>query len=265
VSPAWPWRRRNRRVPVDGKLWRELLASRAVLARLPDAEAELLRDRVGAFLAGKTLEGVRGLQLDEAMRLRIAAWACLPVLRLGVEWYDDWHNFFVSPSGFSDRRWRPEAGGVVTEWDDDLAGEVLELGPVVLSWDDVLDAGTGSGYNVVIHEMAHKLDARDGRLDGAPPLPREARGPWCEAFGEAWEDLCRRADRLERRGRLGRGGPGRGHGRLPLDDYACESPEEFFAVACENFFERPLGLKAAYPAVYGCLAGFFRLDPANWI
>lgn len=263
----WPWRRRERRVEIDPRLWDDLLQSRPALSRLPPAERDSLKELVSAFLGRKYQEGVQGLELDEAMKLRVAAWACLPILRLGIDWYDDWNNIFVSPSGFSDRRWRPEAGGVITEWDDDLAGEVLELGPVVLSWDDVLEAGSGSGYNVVIHEMAHKLDARNGELDGAPPLPREAREAWRTTFRAAWEDLCRQADRLERRGRLRAGGtrPGRGHGRLPLDDYACESPEEFFAVACENFFDRPLGLKAAYPGVYDCLAAFFRLDPALWI
>ena len=270
----WPgiFRRRPKpfaAAPADDGLWEGLLASGPVLRRLPPAEAAVRRGLCGEFLAAKDREGVRGRVLEPAMALRVAAWACLPLLRLGIDWYDDWNNLFISPAGFTDTRQRWEAGGAVTEWEDDLAGEVLELGPVVLSWDDVLEAGSGSGYNVVIHEMAHKLDARDGELDGAPPLPRGMREAWQTTFRGAWEEFSRQVDQWERRGRLGaaRGAarPGRGHVRLSLDDYAADSPEEFFAVCCEHFFDRPLGLKSAWPAVYDCLAGFFRLDPASWI
>ena len=256
----WTGRQAGRPVAVDEVLWQELLASRLILGRLPPAEQVTLRRLCGEFLATKYIEGVRGLGLTPSMELSIAAWACLPLLQLGLAWYDDWHNLFVCPGGFTDTRRRYEAGGAITEWEDDLAGQVLELGPVVLSWDDVDQAGSGGGYNVVIHEMAHKLDARNGDLDGAPPLPLDQQARWRQTFGAAWEDFGRQVARQKRRGRIGRG-----HLRLPMDDYAADSPAEFFAVACENFFERPLGLRLAYPAVYDCLADFFRLDPALWI
>ena len=258
------WRKLFQKAPkrfgqalADDAVWGDLLSACPVLRRLPGADLAALRQLATDFLSSKDLEGVQGLALQAGMAARVAVWACLPVLRLGLSWYDDWNNLFICPGGFSDTRRRYEPGGAITEWEDELAGEVLELGPVVLSWKDVLQAGTGSGYNVVIHEMAHKLDARNGELDGAPPLPAEAQAAWRSAFRSAWEELCRMAAHPRR--------PGHGRQRLPMDDYACESPEEFFAVACENFFERPLGLKAAWPVVYDCMVNYFRLDPAAWI
>ncbi len=45
---------------------------------------------------------------------------------------------------------------------------------------------------------------------------------------------------------------------LPLDPYALEAPEEFFAVATECFFERPDHLEAVFPEVYRQLKAFYR-------
>ncbi len=233
---------------IDDAEWQSLIESRVVLRRLPLAEQTLLRDLTARFLGTKYLEAVQGLELRPVMSLAIATWACLPILGLGLKFYRDWHNLFISPGGFVDRQWKAEAGGVITEWNDELSGEVLELGPVVLSWSDVSEAGSGHGYNVVIHEMAHKLD---GLVFGV-----EARR---QLIHQAWEDFGRLAARQERRRSI------RGvHKHLPLDDYAASSPEEFFAVATENFFERPLGLRVALPAVYDCLKDCFKLDPALW-
>ena len=51
---------------------------------------------------------------------------------------------------------------VVHEGEEERAGEAMAGGPVVLSWRDVLDSGWGAGFNVVAHEVAHKLDMRNG-------------------------------------------------------------------------------------------------------
>jgi len=139
---------------------------------------------------------------------------------------------------------------------------VLQLGPVVLSWEDVKDAGQGRGYNVVIHEMAHKLDARNGEMDGSPPLSPENREAWRAAFTHAYNDFCNQVKKASH----GRAENERQRfARLPLDDYAAESPVEFFAVVCEAFFERPLRLRKEWPAVYACLVDFFKSDPAEWV
>jgi Mlc titration factor MtfA (ptsG expression regulator) len=112
-------------------------------------------------------------------------------------------------------------------------------------------SGWGDGYNVVIHEAAHRLDLLDGRNNGRPRLHEGVSpGEWYEGFAGAYEDFRKRAEA----GRRGR--------RLRIDDYAAENDAEFFAVACEYFFEQPRILKEEYPQVYRLLGAFFRQDPA---
>jgi Uncharacterized protein conserved in bacteria len=106
--------------------------------------------------------------------------------------------------------------------------------------------------------MAHKLDGRDGNFDGCPPLHRDMDyGAWRSAFAAAYEDLRSKLERpAAKRGRVSRAKRG-----SRIDSYAAESPDEFFAVACEYFYERPALLRSEYPEVYRQLSLFFRRDP----
>ena len=128
-----------------------------------------------------------------------------------------------------------------------LIGEAWERGPVILSWADILDTLDEPGLNVVIHEMAHKLDMLTGEVNGLPPLhPGMKIEDWSRAFNAAYEQLCRDADR---------GRP------TALDPYAAESPGEFFAVISEAFFETPGRVAETWPAVYEQLRMFYRQNP----
>jgi len=150
----------------------------------------------------------------------------------------------VYPGDFRVRREQTDEHGVVHEWDDELAGEAMPGGPVVLSWDATAN---DSEINVVIHEFAHKLDMLNGDADGLPPLhPGMDRAAWTAAFKQAYEGFC---DALER-------------GKDTwLDPYAAEHPSEFFAVISEAFFEQPAETKQRYPDVYDQLRLFYRQDP----
>ena len=128
----------------------------------------------------------------------------------------------------------------------------MELGPVILSYRDVEDSGWGDGYNVVIHEMAHKLDHRSGDYDGCPPLHKGmSYEDWGRAFTEAYEDMRSKVRRLGKRAEK----------TLAIDPYAATDPAEFFAVCSEYFFEAPKVLKKEYPGVYGQLCLFYRQEP----
>jgi Mlc titration factor MtfA (ptsG expression regulator) len=48
----------------------------------------------------------------------------------------------------------------------------------------------------------------------------------------------------------------------PLRDYGATDPGEFFAVATEVFFDRPLELEWAKPDLHRVLRDFYRQDPA---
>ena len=243
------WRRERilGQVAIDPATWAHLMAELAVFAGLDANERGRLRDLASLFLYEKRVEPLEGLVLDDAMRAGLAAFACLPVLNLGLEAYRGWHTVLVYPGGFLARHAYTDEHGLAHEEARPLAGEAWEGGPVVLSWDDVESSLALDGYNVVLHEFCHKLDMSNGEANGMPPLPQHmSREAWTAAFTAAYEALCRDVDA--------------GHEGV-LDVYAAESPAEFFAVACESFFERPLALKLGMPAVYEQLRQYFRQDP----
>ena len=236
------WRRKRvlRRHQIDDALWRRATGALRFLPKTPR-----LRQLALLFLAEKQFAGAHGLELTDAMRVSIAAQACLPVLELGLDWYAGFTGIVVYPGDFRVRRIETDEHGVVHEWDDELAGEAMPGGPVVLSWDA---AAHDPHMNVVIHEFAHKLDMLSGAADGLPPLHvGMSREAWLAAFKQAYEGFC---DALER-------------GRETwLDPYAAEHPSEFFAVISEAFFKDPAETRRRYPDVFAQLKLFYRQDPS---
>jgi MtfA peptidase len=237
------WRRRRvlRRHTIADALWRRATVGLPFIPATPR-----LRELALLFLAEKEFVGAHGVEVTEVMRVAIAAQACLLVLELGLDWYRGWHGIVVYPGDFRVRRREVDEAGVVHEWVDDLAGEAMPGGPVVISWDA---AAHDRHMNVVIHEFAHKLDMLNGAADGLPPLhPGMNLHAWTQAFTEAYDGFC---DALDR-------------GRDTwLDPYAAEHPSEFFAVVSEAFFEDPVETRRRYPDVYAQLKLFYRQDPVR--
>jgi Mlc titration factor MtfA (ptsG expression regulator) len=228
----------HKRVP--DALWQQTLSDFPFLGQLAEHELSRLSELTSLFLADKEFHGAQGLEITDAMAVAIAAQACLPVLHLGqgsqaLSWYGDFVGIVVHPGEVVARRESIDEDGVVHHYSEVLAGEAMEAGPVMLSWQDVAGACSERGYNVVIHEFVHKLDLRDGLADGCPPLSagfmgatnaRQARQVWLNRLQSAYEDFRERVIRSERFG-----------GEPPwLDPYGAESTDEFFAVASEAYF-----------------------------
>lgn len=119
----------------------------------------------------------------------LAATCCLPLLEIGAAGWRGWSQLIVYPDAFRVQRTHMDAAGVMHAWDDTLIGEAWEQGPLIVSWADVqadLD-DPQAGFNVIVHEMTHKLDALDGALDGSPPLPRSAQRTWARDFQHAYD------------------------------------------------------------------------------
>jgi Mlc titration factor MtfA (ptsG expression regulator) len=251
-SPLGILRDRRRRrlleqVPLPDPVWTGAVAELPVFDGLTEAELARLRRLATLFCREKIFEPAGGMALDDFHRARIAALACLPILSLDLDWYDGWRTVIVYPGQFIRPRSEFDNIGVMHEWEDILTGEAWERGPVVLSWADIEHSGWCEGYNVVIHEMAHKLDMLNGNPDGFPPLHRGMdRRAWTARFSAAFADLNTRVERNE---------------HTAIDPYAAEAPGEFFAVLSEYFFEQPAVVKRAYPEVYDSLARFYRRDP----
>ncbi len=233
---------------IDDALWRGMRA-RVLWFNALDAERDVrLRALSARFLHGKTITPVAGLALDEEQRLLLAALCCLPLLEFGNEGLHGWSQLIVYPDAFRVNRSHTDAAGVLHQWDDELVGEAWESGPVILSWADVLAdiAKPDAGFCVVVHEIAHKLDALDGMLDGTPPLPRDWQRDWARDFQSAYDALA--ADVA-------------GGREPPIDGYAAEAPEEFFAVCSEYHFSDPRTLRIAMPLVAAHLERFYGPPP----
>jgi len=251
---SWLKRRRDARTlatrAIPDALWQLTLARFPFLAHRSAGDVDRLRDMSTLFLAEKEFSGAHGLQIDDDMAAAIAAQACLPVLELGLAWYDGFVGIVVHADGAIAQREFTDDDGVVHEYEEELSGEAMHGGPVMLSWRDVAEAGESAeyGYNVVIHEFAHVLDMRDGLADGVPPLPdRAAREQWLRVLETEFDAFCDRVDNEE---------------DTLLDPYAAEAIEEFFAVACEVFFVAPHDLRSQHAPLYELLRGFFKQDPA---
>jgi Mlc titration factor MtfA (ptsG expression regulator) len=230
---------------------------------LPPADDGRLRALASRFLATKQFSATHDLEITPFMHVQVAAQAVILVLELGLEWYEGWSDIIVYPGQFVPEREFVDENGIVHVVNDPLAGEAWLGGPVILSYEDVALAGDEearvAGYNVVIHEFAHKLDMLNGEPNGFPPLHKGmALAAWKGAFAPAYEDFCRRVDDADAKADSDGGAA---LDALPIDPYASQSPSEFFAVASEAFFETPERLQPAYPAVYGQLREFYRQDP----
>lgn len=209
-----------------------------------------LRELAARFLHEKTITPLAGLVLTDAQRVLLAAVCCLPLLEFGPAGLRGWSQLLVYPDAFRVRRSHVDAAGVMHEWDDELIGEAWDQGPLILSWADVQSdlREPDAGYCVAVHEMAHKLDALDGTLDGTPPLPSQWLRHWAQDFQRAFDAFQAQVD-------AGR--------ETAIDPYAAEAPEEFFAVASEYHFSAPSLLRRQMPEVAAHLARFYGPSPLS--
>jgi Mlc titration factor MtfA (ptsG expression regulator) len=124
-------------------------------------------------------------------------------------------------------------------------GEVNMGGLIVLSWKNFVEGfiDEADGRNLGLHEMAHAL-----RLENA--IRNEEYGFLDDEILMAWTDLCYRE--IERM-------------NSGTSDffraYATANSQEFFAVAVENFFERPTDFRDWHPRLYDTLAQMLNQDP----
>ena len=235
---------------ISNEMWLETLASLPFLARWSAADLEALRRLTSLFLDEKEFAGAGGLEVTDAMAVRIAVQACLPVLRLGLQPYRGFVGIVVHPDEVVAAREVMDDDGVVHNYDEVLSGEAMEGGPLMLSWTDVHAAGDSAdwAYNVVIHEFAHVIDMGDGEPDGVPPLQStELRQRWRAVIEAEYEAFCRWCD-------AGRD--------TVLDPYGATEVGEFFAVAVEAFFVASSDMRDEHPALYALFAGYFQQDPA---
>ncbi len=235
--------------------WEAIIrANVAHYCMLSDAERAELRAMVQVFLEEKRWEGCGGLVLTDEVRVTIAAQACLLQLGLPHDYYRDVGVILVYPSAVMLPERRP---GVFERIDGPVGpsfpilGQALNWGTVILAWDDAVHGARHpeGGHNLVYHEFAHKLDMLDGAADGTPLIADRLQLA-------RWVAVC--SQEFLRLRRLVEGGH-----KTFLDAYGARNEAEFFAVATEEFFDRPLDLRKHAPDLYGVLRDYYRQDPAK--
>ncbi|MCP4675623.1 MAG: zinc-dependent peptidase [Deltaproteobacteria bacterium] len=254
---AWLRERRRQKILEEPfpRQWREILDRKVVhYIHLDDEEKTHLEQLVQVFIAEKNFEALGGLELTDQVRVLVSAQACMLLLGLSHDLYRKVDSVLIYPSTVV----RPArtlgnfvSGKLVHKGSMPLLGEAHMNGPVILVWDEVKRGAfhPKRGHNVVYHEFAHKLDMLDGSADGAPPLHgREQYENWERVCAKEYETLKRRATRGQ---------------RTFLDPYGATNPAEFFAVATEYFFDRPVRMKKRRRELYDILAGFYNQDPAT--
>ena len=220
---------------------------------LDDVERSHLRALVQVFIAEKDWEGCGGLELTDEIRVTISAQACLLLLGLPHNYYQNVATIIVYPStvvppqrkiGFFETTLAP------VEDSHPIIGQAFQQGPVIIVWDAALHGGRHPelGHNVVYHEFAHKLDMLDGVADGTPPLRDRAEyRDWVQTCSREYLHLKHDAE----------------HGKKSfLNAYGATSEAEFFAVATEQFFDQPSLMIKNAPDLYSVLKEYYSQDPA---
>ena len=231
-------------------MWSKALRTSLYARSLTEPDRERLRELATRLLRAKSFSGAAGLVVTNPMRARIALHACLPILKLGLDYYVDWTSIVIYPGDFRVHDEYTDEHGVVHREIMDLCGQSLSQGPMVLSWEAIREEDEApDDHDLVIHECAHKLDVLNGDANGFPPLhaDMDAR-EWARDFQAAYDQLCAALEK--------------GNGAA-IDPYASEDPAEFFAVASETFFTAPDLINEKFPAVYIHLRRFYRQDPCR--
>lgn len=224
--------------------WSDIVARNVPLARhLSDTERERLLRVARLFLEEVPIEGCAGLQLTEEIRVTIAATASLLVHRLPLPRFTKLDRVLVYPDAFLPRLASSLGDHTIDEPEATL-GQAWMSGVVVLSWAAILrDRRESATGNVILHEMAHILDAEDGIFDGIPLHDDPDQG-------------ARWAQTLRREFEVHRAAVDAGK-HAWLNDYAAANHAEFFAVATEAFFCTPDRLRKHLPDLSFQLGRFF--------
>ncbi len=235
------------RYPIRHDVWYCVTERLVILHRLSSVEKAHLRELMTLFLHEKRFIGV-GIELTDKMQATIGVQACLPVLHLGMSLLSGWADIVVYPDAFYVNREPVDECGVVHPAEQLLSGEAWSRGPIVLSWSDIEhDIDDQRGQNVIIHEIAHKLDMLDGSSNGMPPLHFKMAIPeWTTALTEAYAELQQQVKH---------------HERTCVNAYAASSPAEFFAVLTEYFFTAPEVIFSNFPLVYRQFEQYYRQSP----
>ena len=243
-----PKKRRRRRWYKEEfpQLWVGILNNHFALYKfLPEDLRYQLHGHIHIFLNEKNFVGYQGIEINDTIRVSIAAQACLLLLNRKTNYYPHLTNILIYPNVFNHKTndGNPQPHGRL--------GESWHRGPIVLSWLHSEQGGlnTKDGQNVVMHEFAHQLDQENGPSDGLPILQHNNIRQWSGVLGKEFKAL-----KLKLKFRK----------KSFLDKYGATNPAEFFAVVTEHFIEQPKEMLKKQPELYQELKKYYQVDPITW-
>ena len=233
------------------QLWIDILKKNIpIYNRVPLELLPHLHGCILLFLHEKDFVG-RGITLDEEIRLTISGNACLLLLHRRQTRFPGFKTVIIYPDTYVAKQTNHHDSLESIE-NSHRAGESWVRGPIVLSWGDSIRGSLNDkdGHNVILHEIAHKLDEQSGDMNGLPVLSDNKHyATWAKVLNEEFNALKHRAKRGK---------------NSVLDEYGTLSAPEFFAVATESFYEKPQQMKKKLPDLYQELSVFYNIDPASW-
>ena len=222
------------------------------LEKLSESEQKQLQDMIKLFVGKKNYYGCGGLEINDDIRVTIAAEACLLLLNRQTGVYPTMQAYTGLP--FMRLRWNVSnynPDGTVSQVKSGLLGESWDTSKVILSWDDVEHGvvNFNDGHNVVLHEFSHQLDSESGSANGAPLLKKNSYRLWAKVLSKEFKALVKASE---------------GHDKAVMDYYGATNPAEFFAVATEAFFEKPQQMSNKHPELYNEFKTYYCVDPLLW-
>ncbi|MGB3777728.1 MAG: zinc-dependent peptidase [Tunicatimonas sp.] len=203
----------------------------------PDQQQEFER-RVIRFVRKKQFIG-RGMEVALPMQVLVAAAAVQLTFGLPELVLQHFKRILIYPDNYY---------STITQ--QYHKGEVNPAArAIVLSWKNFTEgyAQSDDSLNLGLHEMAHALEienmVENDEYDFLPP-----------AVWEQWQEQA-----AAYRNRMNRAGSDF------FRAYAATNDQEFFAIAVENFFERPAEFKSYAPELYDTLCQLLRQDPTKLV
>lgn len=212
--------------------------------RLDEEDRQRFCREAGEFITEVKITGVKTEVTDED-RVLLAASAIIPIFAFPGWKYPNLHEVLLYPDLFDDQFSLDEGNA-----DRNIQGMVGSgaLHKMMVLSQRALHEGFSNKTdkeNTAIHEFVHLIDKTDGDIDGVPELllDKQVVRPWLKLMLEEIQAI-RQND-------------------SDINPYGATNEAEFFAVASEYFFERPLLFSQKNPELYALMEDIFRQKPAT--
>ncbi len=227
--------------------WTDILNRHfALYNKLPKDLKRQLHGHINIFLDEKNFVGYQGIEINDTIRVVIAAQACVLLLNRKTNYYPHLDNILVYPNAFTNKD--PKS-----EFEEHIRlGESWHRGPIVLSWQHSEQGALNDkdGENVVMHEFAHQLDQENTMGSGFPELQHNNIKQWSTVLAKEFKSLNIKKKL---------------HKKSLLNKYGATNPAEFFAVITEHFIEQPKELRKKHPELYHELKKYYQINPIEWV